>query len=50
MNSCGLMYALTSSCPLGFYEGERQRHELRADMKGVNVSAGIPNHVMCQCY
>ena len=41
-----------SSFPLGFYEGETQRHELRADMRGVNVSVGIPNHryVMYQCY
>ena len=32
---------LTSFCPLRFYEGETQRHDPRADMKGVNVSASI---------
>ena len=43
---------LTSSCALRFYEGGTQRHELRADMEGMNVSASIPYHscVTCQYF
>ena len=51
--SCvNLCTPLTSSCALRFYEGGTQRHELRADMEGMNVSASIPYHscVTCQYY
>ena len=38
-----MWFPVASECK-GFYEGETQRHELRTDMKGVNVSASIPYH------